>query len=122
MKSRFPVTGVIMLISSASAFADNDCTRPMDEWQPREAVVASVSAKGITPDRLRIDDGCYKVHGRDSDGNLIKLKIDPSTLSIMKLEVRFLSEANAARYFPDAQAGAVAPVKPDTSRPRQGRP
>ena len=94
----------------------------MDEWQPREAVVAYVTARGITPDRLRIDDGCYKVHGRDSEGNLIKLKIDPSTLSILKLDVRFVSEANTARYFPDTQAGAVVPVKPDTLRPHRGRP
>ncbi len=112
MKARFPLALVIALASSGAAWASNDCHRPMAEWQSREAVTAHVTDRGITTERLRIDDGCYEVRGRDGDGNQVELKIDPASLAILELEVRFRPGADPARYLPAGRGQAGKATKP----------
>ena len=82
----FPaITLAAALFASGAAWADSDCHQPMAQWQPREAVSAHVLERGITTDRLRIDDGCYEVRGRDGDGNSVELKLDPASLEVMTM-------------------------------------
>lgn len=90
---------IISLCSPLLAYASDDCRRAMTDWQSREAVTAYVSKLGLESERLRIDDGCYEIRARDAEGNQVRLKIDPSTLSILKLEVRFLAGNNPSRYL-----------------------
>ena len=116
MKSFLPIAVIIALTASGAALADHDCRRPMAEWQSREAVTAHVTALGVTAERLRIDDGCYEVRGRDSDGNRVGLKIDPTSLAILKLEVRFRSGADAVRYLPAVRGQAAKTSKPADDR------
>lgn len=124
----FPaITLAAALFASGAAWADSDCHQPMAQWQPREAVSAHVLERGITTDRLRIDDGCYEVRGRDGDGNSVELKLDPASLEIMEFEVHFRPGANTLRYLPAARntpskpatsvtpAAPVAPVTPTTA-------
>ena len=106
MKALFPIALVIAMTSSGAAMASDDCHRPMAEWQSRENVTAHVTERGITTERLRIDDGCYEVRGRDGDGNQVELKIDPASLAILELEVRFRPGADASRYLPGARSPA----------------
>lgn len=103
MKALFPVAIVIALAGSGAALASDDCSRPMAQWLPRDTVEAHVTEMGITTERLRIDDGCYEIRGRDDQGNRIELKIDPSTLALLKLEVRFGPGADPSRYLPAAR-------------------
>ncbi|MEZ5859539.1 MAG: PepSY domain-containing protein [Geminicoccaceae bacterium] len=70
-----------------AALADDDCTVPMAEWQPREAVQQMADAQGWAVRRIKIDDGCYEIKGRDAAGRAIKVKIDPATLTIVELEL-----------------------------------
>ena len=116
MKSFLPIAVIIALTASGAALADDDCRRPMAEWQSREAVTAHVTALGVTAERLRIDDGCYEVRGRDSDGHRVGLKIDPTSLAILKLEVRFRSGADAVRYLPAVRGQAAKTSKPADDR------
>ena len=116
MKSFLPIAVIIALTASGAALADDDCRRPMAEWQSREAVTAHVTALGVTAERLRIDDDCYEVRGRDSDGNRVGLKIDPTSLAILKLEVRFRSGADAVRYLPAVRGQAAKTSKPADDR------
>lgn len=116
MKSFLPIAVIIALTASGAALADDDCRRPMAEWQSREAVTAHVTALGVTAERLRIDDGGYEVRGRDSDGNRVGLKIDPTSLAILKLEVRFRSGADAVRYLPAVRGQAAKTSKPADDR------
>ena len=116
MKSFLPIAVIIALTASGAALADDDCRRPMAEWQSREAVTAHVTALGVTAERLRIDDGCYEVRGRDSDGNRVGLKIDPTSLAILKLEVRFRSGDDAVRYLPAVRGQAAKTSKPADDR------
>ena len=116
MKTFLPIAVVIALTASGAALADDDCHRPMAEWQSHETVTARVTELGITTERLRIDDGCYEVRGRDSDGNRVGLKIDPTSLAILKLEVRFRSGADAVRYLPAVRGQAAKTSKPADDR------
>ena len=116
MKSFLPIAVIIALTASGAALADDDCRRPMAEWQSRETVTARATELGITTERLRIDDGCYEVRGRDSDGNRVGLKIDPTSLAILKLEVRFRSGADAVRYLPAVRGQAAKTSKPADDR------
>lgn len=102
MKHTFPLAVVIGLAMSGAAWADDDCRSAMADWQPREAAATFVQGLGISPDRLRIDDGCYEVRGRDSDGNEVELKFDPTTFEVMELDVEFRRGADTSRYLSGA--------------------
>jgi hypothetical protein len=73
-------------LALAPALADDDCAVPMSEWQPRDAVMHLAETKGWAVSRIRLDDGCYEVTGRDADGRWIEVKLDPATLSIIEME------------------------------------
>ncbi|MBT9493404.1 MAG: PepSY domain-containing protein [Paucibacter sp.] len=113
MKLLLPIALVIALTGSGAAQAGDDCRRPMAEWQSREAVTARATELGLTTERLRIDDGCYEIRGRDADGNRVELKFEPATLAILELEVRFRPGADASRYLPGARGQSGKANKPN---------
>ncbi len=65
---------------------DDDCRVPMADWQPREAVQKMAEAEGWTVRRIKTDDGCYEIKGRDAQGREIEVKVDPATLAIVEME------------------------------------
>ena len=90
---RKTVLAVAVLLSplgAGLALADEDgCRTTMSEWQPREAVVATAEGFGWQVRRVKVDDGCYEVSGRDADGNDVEATLDPGTLALVRLEVEF---------------------------------
>ena len=74
------------VLCAAPAHAEEDCEVPMAQWQPRAAVVQLAAEKGWELRRIRIDDGCYEVIGRDADGRAIEVKLDPATLAVVEME------------------------------------
>ena len=89
----------------------------MAQWQSREAVVQHVAELNIDLDRLRIDDGCYEIRGRDSDGNRIEAKLDPATLGLVELEIEFRRGADPSRYLPGARSVHAAPLQAPAGNP-----
>jgi hypothetical protein len=86
---RASLTILIVLASLATmgvAQADEGCTVPMAQWQPRDAVQRMAEAQGWTVRRIKIDDGCYEIDGRDPEGRAIEVKVDPATLAIIEVE------------------------------------
>jgi hypothetical protein len=75
-----------LALVAAPAFAGDDCAVPMTDWQPREAVVKLAEKNGWELRRIRIDDGCYEVIGRDAEGRSIEVKLDPATLAVIEME------------------------------------
>ncbi|TXI03624.1 MAG: PepSY domain-containing protein [Pseudorhodobacter sp.] len=71
---------------ASPALAGEDCAVPMTDWQPREAVVKLAAEQGWDLRRIRIDDGCYEVTGRDASGRMIEAKLDPATLAVVEME------------------------------------
>lgn len=88
MKTMFPILAVLatLALSGTALAEDDDCTVPMAQWQPREAVQRMAEAQGWTVARIKIDDGCYDIDGRDAEGREIEVKIDPGILAIVEME------------------------------------
>jgi hypothetical protein len=76
-----------MAIGVGAALADDDCDAPVVDWQPRSAVEKLADSKGWTPRRIKVDDGCYEIKGRNAAGKEIEAKIHPVTLEIVEIEI-----------------------------------
>lgn len=86
MKKTLTVLGFLAVFPAGVALADDDCFVPIADWQPRDAVAQLAEANGWTVRRIKIDDGCYEVDGRDAEGHLIEVKLDPATLRVVEFE------------------------------------
>jgi len=88
MTTMLPVLAILATLAlSGTALAhDDDCTVPMAQWQPRDAVQRMAEAQGWTVARNKIDDGCYEIDGRDAEVRENEVKVDPGTLAIVEME------------------------------------
>jgi len=109
------------LASPAALAGEDDCKVPMAQWQPREAVEQMAKAQGWTVQRLKIDDGCYQIRGRDGSGREFEAKVDPGSLAVVRMKNR-----NGRREEDDGRRG-VAPEQalpgnpaPPTDQPLLG--
>ena len=72
-----PALGAAVLLTGSllagAARADDDCLVPMTDWQPRSAVADLAAARGWQVRRIRVDDGCYQILGRDAAGRSIEV-------------------------------------------------
>jgi len=73
-------------LSAVAVRAEDDCYVPMADWQPRAAVAQLAEDNGWTVRRIKIDDGCYEIRGRDAEGRRIEVKINPATLDVLEIE------------------------------------
>lgn len=95
--------------ATGMAFAGDDCRVPKADWQPREAVQAMAEAQGWTVRRIKTDDGCYEVKGRDAQGRQIEAKLDPATLKVVEIEYDDDDDDDDDGARPVAPAGAAQP-------------
>ncbi|OLP44899.1 PepSY domain-containing protein [Rhizobium oryziradicis] len=77
----------LAIMAAPPAQARDDCDVPIKDWQTRDAVRALAETKGWVLQRIKIDDGCYEVHGTDQDGKRFEAKIDPATLTVIEIEL-----------------------------------
>jgi hypothetical protein len=102
------IAGIASLATAGVSYAeDDDCAVPMANWQPREAVQKMAEGLGWTVHRIKIDDGCYEIKGRDAQGREIKVKIDPGTLAIVKIKNKADESRGTDRNA--VPSGTVAP-------------
>lgn len=76
----------LLLFSSTSGRAGSDCDVPVSDWQPRSAVHALAERNHWQIDKLKIDDGCYEIKGRDADGRRFRARLDPATLEVVSMK------------------------------------
>jgi hypothetical protein len=88
MKMKAMIAAILLGVSATgTAMADDDtCNVPIAQWQPREAVEQLAKARGWTVRRIKIDDGCYEIKGRDENGRAIEVTVHPATLAVIELE------------------------------------
>ncbi len=86
MKRILGATALATTLWSGITAASPRCTAPLAEWQPREALVERVRARGWQVTRIRTDDGCYKVYAVTAEGRRVKAKFDPATLDMLREE------------------------------------
>ena len=112
MKTRVLAAAILLSpLGAGMALAEDDCRTAMSEWQPRDTAAAMAEAFGWDVQRVKVDDGCYEVKGRDADGNEVEATHDPGTLALVKLEVKFRPGADPSRYVPGARALDAAPAQ-----------
>lgn len=101
MKSGFIAsTALISVLASGYALADDDCGEPVNDWQPRETLRLQVEQRyGWTVQRIKVDDGCYKLKGLDRQGNVVEARYAPASLHLRKLEVYFRDDDDASAYL-----------------------
>ncbi len=122
-RTHAPLAGCMLALSlmAPPSFADDDCDAPVQRWQSRDAVRQMAAQRGWQVQRLKIDDGCYEIRGKDADGREFKAKLDPETLAVVKIKHRERERDRAREKrpvgaAPSASQGAVAPVfKPGTA-------
>lgn len=86
MKNHLAPLALAFAVLAGTALADDDCSVPMVNWQPREAVAKLAAEKGWVVRRIKIDDGCYEVVGTDAQGRPVEVKIHPATLAVLEIE------------------------------------
>ncbi len=86
MKKMLTILAVLVVLPAGAALADDDCLVPMADWQPREAVTRMAEANGWTVRRIKVDDGCYEIDGRDGSGRRIEVTVHPATLQVIDFE------------------------------------
>lgn len=75
-----------LLLMSGSALADDDCDDPVAGWQPRENLRQKLEAEGWKVFRIKVDDGCYEVKGRDPNGHRVEAEYSPATFELREME------------------------------------
>ncbi|GAB4273263.1 MAG: PepSY domain-containing protein [Pararhodobacter sp.] len=86
MKKALTILGFLAVFPAGVALADDECLVPMADWQPLDAITRLAEENGWTVRRIKIDDGCYEIKGRDREGRRIEVTVHPSTLQILELE------------------------------------
>jgi hypothetical protein len=107
MQALIPTSAAILLagvLASGVALADNDCTDPVADWQPREVLRLQIEQRGWTVHRIKVDDGCYEVRGLDRKGNKFKAKYAPASLRIRALDIDFGKNADTSDYLLPGQS------------------
>ncbi|MAM63846.1 PepSY domain-containing protein [Maritimibacter sp. UBA3975] len=86
MRKTVLTLGFVFAAPMGAALADDDCFVPMVDWQPRDAVAEYAREQGWTPQRIKIDDGCYEIEGLDAEGREIEVKLHPKTFEVVEFE------------------------------------
>ena len=86
MRKTLTILAFLATLPATPALAEDGCFVPMSDWQPREAVAKLAEAKGWAVRRIKIDDGCYEIDGKDQAGRRIEVTVHPGTLEVLKIE------------------------------------
>jgi hypothetical protein len=97
------------LLASGALLADDDCTDPVADWQPRETLRQQVEQEGWTVRRIKVDDGCYEVRGQDRQGNKLRASYAPASLQLRELEIKFRSDADTSGYLKNPRGNSGNP-------------
>jgi hypothetical protein len=73
----------IVLISSNAAFATGAaCSKATpDKFKPQAELVAALKAKGVTVSKVKTENGCYEVYGKDAAGKKVNAAFNAETLA-----------------------------------------
>lgn len=95
---------VFLAAAAAPAVASDDCNVPAERWQSRDALMQMAQRQGWQVQRVKVDDGCYEIVGKESSGRAFKAKVDPQTLDVVKMKTR-----DRHRSDPQGQPATGAP-------------
>ena len=99
MKNTLITLVIASCFMGSAALADDDCTDPVSQWQPRDHLRQMMEDKGWEVKRIKVDDGCYEVKGFDRKGNRVKAKFSPASLKVIEIEIEFTEFNDGADYL-----------------------
>jgi hypothetical protein len=56
---------------------------PKAEWKPQAELERKLTARGWKVSRIKIENGCYEVYGRDEKNNKVETFFHPKTLEVV---------------------------------------
>ena len=115
---RTALLALAMGLATLPTWADDDCDAPVARWQSREAVRQMAAQQGWDVQRLKIDDGCYEVYGKDAQGRSFKAKVDPETLRVVKMKRRDKDRGGEPRVAQRGRHGVGPQTLPHPARER----
>ncbi|MDQ2779334.1 MAG: PepSY domain-containing protein [Pseudomonadota bacterium] len=87
MKSlRTPVVAAVLALSTVCVFAQHAerCDPiPKTEWRTRADLEKKLKNEGWTINRVKIENGCYEVYGKDAKGKKMETFFHPKTLDVV---------------------------------------
>jgi hypothetical protein len=106
MKSAFIARiALLSVLLSGYALADDDCSEPVSDWQARDTLRQQVEQQyGWSVQRIKVEDGCYKLKGADRKGNAIEARYAPASLHLRTLQINFGDDGDARDYLASPNA------------------
>ena len=112
----------MLVVVGQPTCAGKECDAPPETWQPRSAVAALAERNGWLLERLKVDDGCYEIKGRDAEGRRFKAKIDPASLQVIRVKREHGDRERERQRLaprsptpPSAPTGLLMPAPTDSS-------
>jgi hypothetical protein len=81
-----PILPAILLTAFAAAHAQHAerCDPiPKEEWKPQSELERKLTDEGWKISRVKIENGCYEVYGRDARGNRRETFFHPKTFEVV---------------------------------------
>ena len=85
MKRHLLIT-LLALAASGTAFAQHaeKCEPiPKEEWKPKAELERKLKNEGWTISRVKIENGCYEVYGKNAGGKKMETFFHPKTLEMV---------------------------------------
>ena len=80
------LAATLLAASTATAFAQHaeKCEPiPKAEWKPQAELEKKLTDKGWKVSRIKIENGCYEVYGRDEKNKKFETFFHPKTLEVV---------------------------------------
>lgn len=74
---------LVSLAPAGAALASDRCMVPDAEWRPQAELESTLIGKGWTISKVKKEDGCYEVYGKDDKGARVEVFIDPKTFEVV---------------------------------------
>ncbi|WP_432697298.1 PepSY domain-containing protein [Marinobacterium sp. YM272] len=86
MKKFLALSAIAFGAVSGTAFAEDLCNVPEEQWQSMDAFEQAITDKGWKIKKTKVDDGCYEVYGWNEEGEKVEAYFNPKTFELVKMD------------------------------------
>ena len=83
MKAFLPAILCLAFGAALAQHAERCDPIPKEEWKPQAELERKLTDEGWKISRVKIENGCYEVYGRDAKGNRRETFFHPKTFEIV---------------------------------------
>ena len=74
---------LVLATPAGAALAADKCSVPQAEWRTQADLEAHLAGMGWTISKIKQEDGCFEVYGKDDKGTRVEVFIDPKTFEVV---------------------------------------